>query len=254
MQRLLILLILLLSTGGLMSQTKTFPAKGNKTVHLIFDQASITITGTNEANLVVETSNYEEPPARAKGLKPLYNNATDNTGIGLMLEEDNGVMTIRQAQSKSGDYTIKMPNNMNVKFEETTWMGNSALTISGISGEIEAETKNSAIILKDVSGPITAGTTSGDIEVIFSSLSQKGPTTITNISGYIDVTMAANAKANLVLKNISGEIYSNLKLQPKGKDGLQQVGGNRHIEAALNSGGVELMLKNISGDIFLRKQ
>ena len=254
MPRLILLLALLLSGGGLMSQTKSFPVKGNQTLNLAFDQAQITIIGTSASNVEIETSDYEAPPARAKGLKPLYNNATDNTGIGLMLEEGNGEMTIRQAQSKSGEYVLRVPKGMNLKFQERAWMGRSDLTIRNMSGEIEIETKNSDIILQGITGPVTAGTTSGDIEIIFSSLSQKGPTTLTNISGYIDVTMPGNTKANLLLKNITGEIYSNLELATKEKDGLQQVGGQRNVEAMLNNGGVELMVKNISGDIFLRKQ
>ena len=144
---------------------------------------------------------------------------------------------------------------MNVHFTESTWMGGDAVEISDIDGEIEVETKNSDIILKNVKGPVTANTTSGDIDVIFSTVATTGPTTITNISGYIDITMPASTKADMELNNITGEVFTDLDLKlPESKDGLKRVGGQREIRSQLNGGGVDMTLKNISGDIYLRKK
>lgn len=254
----LLFILLLVSAGfsGLMAQNaKTFSKGSNTTLILFFDEADAVITGIAGNEIKVEVSDYTPPPERARGLRPLYNNATDNTGIGLMQSSEGGAMTIRQATSSGGSYAISVPKSMNVHFVESTWMGGDAVKISDIDGEIEVETKNSDIMLTNVRGPVTASTTSGDIEVIFSQVASSGPTTINNISGYIDITMPAATKADLDLRNITGEVFTDLDLKLNdSKDGLKRVGGQREIRSQLNGGGVDMTFKNISGDIYLRKK
>lgn len=256
MQQLLIVLIVTAGFSGLMAQnTKSFPQGSNTTLALFFDEADAVITGISGNEIKVEAMNYTPPPERARGLRPLYNNGIDNTGIGLMQSAEGGIMTIRQATSGGGSYAISVPKSMNVHFVESTWMGGDAVEINDLDGEIEVETKNSDIRLTNVRGPITASTTSGDIDVIFSQVARSGPTTINNISGYIDITMPASTKANMDLKNITGEVFTDLDLKlPESKDGLKRVGGQREIRSQLNGGGVDMRLKNISGDIYLRKK
>jgi len=256
MRQLLIVLIVSAAFTGLKAQnTKSFSKGNNTTLILFFDEADAVIKGISGNEIKVEAMDYTPPPERARGLRPLYNDATDNTGIGLMQSAEGGALTLRQATSSGGSYAISVPRSMNVHFVEATWMGGDAVEISDIDGEIEVETKNSDIVLKNIKGPVTANTTSGDIDVVFTSVAASGPTTITNISGYIDITMPATSKANMALNNITGEVFTDLDLKlPESKDGLKRVGGQREIRSQLNGGGVDMTLKNISGDIYLRKK
>ncbi|MEM6380191.1 MAG: DUF4097 family beta strand repeat-containing protein, partial [Bacteroidota bacterium] len=145
---------------------------------------------------------------------------------------------------------LKVPSGMNIKIDETNWTGGD-FKISNVSGEIEVASKNADIYLDQVSGPITASSTSGDIEIMFNKLQQSKPSSISNVSGIIDVKLGTSEKANVILKTVTGEIYSNYDLV-KPKDGMRNY-GNRTIEMPLNGGGAELKLKNISGEIYLRK-
>src|SRR5882757_2974042 len=43
--------------------------------------------------IVVPTHGHFETPERAKGLKPVYGNGTDNTGIGLSMEKNGNTIT-----------------------------------------------------------------------------------------------------------------------------------------------------------------
>lgn len=229
---------------------KELNASGVKTIHLIVDQSDVMIEGVSGNQVMIETAELKPIPERAKGLRPLHNNATDNTGAGMEMTKDGSTMVLKKARGGSSNYKIKVPAGVNLKVEESSWMGGD-FELSNVSGEIEIDTKNGNIVMKKVSGPITASSTSGDIEVVFSSLNQTKPTTISNISGFIDVTLSGGTKANLRLNNITGEVYSNYELT-KPKDGMKVYGG-RKISKELNGGGVEVSLKNISGDIYLRK-
>ncbi len=93
-----------------------------------------------------------------------------------------------------------------------------------------------------------------NVDIVFSSVAESTPTSVSLVSGYIDVTMPASTGADMYLSSTSGEIYTNLELEMKGDENdMMRLGGGRKIESALNGGGVEIQLKTVSGDIYLRK-
>lgn len=228
-------------------KSKTTPKK----LIIIGDDTELKITGYSGTEVVIETSDYDGPPERAKGLRPLYSGGVDNTGLGLDVKESGGEMTVNVVNNESVTYEIKVPQSINISIEETGWEGND-FEITNISGEIELQCKGSDIMLKDVTGPVVASTTSGDITIVFSKVNQSQPISISNVSGFIDVTLPASTKANLVLSSVSGEIYTDLDLKVDQKDGMRRHGGSK-IESKLNGGGVEINLRAISDDIYLRK-
>ncbi len=245
------MLCLLVTLANAQKFTKAFSnASGAKRVVIEADNAEIRVVAHDGKDVSIEGEGDYEVPERAKGLRPLYRDAQDNTGLGLEVTESSNRITIKKATSKEGNYTIRVPADVAVKIEEKNWEG-SEIRIKGIKGEIEVKSLGSDVILEDVTGPVVANTTSGDITVVFSQVSQTGPTNISNISGFIDVTMPASTKANLRLESISGDIYTDFDLNTK--DGMQRIGGST-IKTTLNGGGVEVTLKAISDDVYLRKK
>ena len=218
------------------------------------DNTEMKIEGYDGDEVQIRVSDYEAPPERAKGLKPLYNTAADNSGIGLAISQEGNVLTIAKATRKDAKYTLRIPRKVALSYEEVNWRGND-LRISNLDGDLEIKTNNSAIHLDKVSGPIVASTTSGDIIVVYSRVNAIKPSSISNISGVVDVTVPANVKANLKMKSFTGEIYSDLDLSlNSGKGSLKRVGGGHTVEGSANGGGVEISLNTISSDIYVRKQ
>lgn len=72
------------------------------------------------------------------------------------------------------------------------------------------------------------------------------------ISGYIDLAVAPQRKADLKLNTISGTMYSNFDF-PAEKGSLHKVGGHSIITQLNGGGGTPIDLETISGNIFLRK-
>jgi hypothetical protein len=72
-----------------------------------------------------------------------------------------------------------------------------------------------------------------------------------SISGFIDLAIAPERKADLKMHTITGTMYSNIELPASRR--IKQVGGGS-VSAELNSGGKPIVLETISGDIFFRKQ
>jgi len=98
--------------------------------------------------------------------------------------------------------------------------------------------ENTDVVVETINGDIT-------VQGKLASLKAK------SISGFVDVAVAPQLKADIRLSTISGDMYSDLDLTAEDKN-VRQVGGRR-IEKQLNGGGKPFELESISGDIFLRK-
>ncbi|NBC05132.1 MAG: DUF4097 family beta strand repeat protein [Bacteroidetes bacterium] len=219
-------------------------------------QSDVTIEGHDGPELIIKNLDYEEDnrPERAEGLRSLYYSAEDNTGIGLSIEEENGVFKITPATRDDGEYHIMIPNRIRLMVEQVNW-GGGDFEIQNHQGEVEVLSKTGDIIMANVTGPITASSTSGDVEIEFSELSQANPTSISLVSGFIDITLPNTSKARYRLSSISGEIYTDLNIKLEGDEDhnrLDRLGGGGEIVGTMNGGGVEVSLKSVSGDIYLR--
>lgn len=235
-------------------KTKLTNAKDHK-VTIDMDGGNVKVEGHNGDDVVImASSGYEAPPERAKGLKPLYNSAVDNTGIGLSVTSANGGLTIEKATRKPIAYTIQLPKNVAVLYQQMNWQG-AKVTINNMDGDLEVRTNNANLDLNRVTGPVAANTISSEISVVYSGLSQEKPTAISTISGVIDITLPPTAKSNLKLRTITGEVYTDFDLGVKHtKDGIAKVGGSSNVDGTTNGGGVEMQLKTISSNIYIRKQ
>jgi hypothetical protein len=223
-------------------------------VAIELDADNIKIEGHAGDEVIIRGGSTEPIPEQAKGLKPLYNTNVDNTGLGVAVNLEGGVLRIEKASRKSAKYTILVPNKASIMFTQINFQG-SAVSLSNIDGDLELKTNNADIKLNNVTGPIVANSISGKLTAVFSSLNQSTPSSISLISGDLDITLPAAAKATLTMKSITGEIYTDLDLNLKsGKDGMSRVGGGHNITGNLNGGGVNLQLNTISSNIYVRKK
>ena len=162
--------LLAVAPDFLCAQSQSVPLKGATRVEIYLERASLEIEGHSGQDIQVEAEGYRPPPERAKGLRPLYNQAVDNTGMGLMIENSNGTVTIRKASSHQLAIKLKLPQNLVVQVEEISWMGGGTYKVLGYEGELEVKSNGSPIHLERVTGPVMASSTSGSIDVIFSTI------------------------------------------------------------------------------------
>ncbi len=227
---------------------------GNSKIAIELEADNLKIEGHAGDEVIIRGGNTEPIPEQAKGLKPLYNTNVDNTGIGLSVTSEGGVLKIEKASRKSAKYTILVPNKANVMFTQLNWQG-SWIAINNLEGDLEVKTNNADMKLNNVTGPIVASSISGNFTAVFKNLNQSKPCAISLVSGEIDVTLPTATKASILVKSVTGEVYSDLDLNLKpGKDGLPRVSGGHNIAGSLNGGGVNLNLNAVSGKIYLRKQ
>ncbi len=218
-------------------------------------QTDLRIEGYTGTEIVITALDYEGIPEKAQGLKPLSATGPDNTEIGLYMKAEGNVVVLSGAgrHANETDYIIKMPAGMGLSYDQESWHGGGDVVVKGVNGEVNLQMKNSDVELVDVAGPIVASTVSGDVNVVFAKLNQAKPTSLATTSGDIDITMPADSKVNFKLSVVSGEIYTDMDLNFGEKEGLKSWGG-MNANPTLNGGGVEVSLRAVSGDIYLRKK
>ncbi len=247
---------LFISTGKAYSQeyTHSFSNQADQVLIFTISQGNLSVESYSGSSIIVQSDNYREPPPRAEGLRSLFSGGPDNTGIGLTVEESGNRVNMASVQPRSGDYHLRVPDSIRLVIQQAS-MATGNIELTGHRGEIEIGGKVGNITLKDITGPVNANSVSGNIDIEFSELSQERPTSISSMSGFIDITLPENTPARFHLQSMSGGIYSDIDLDIAGRrSDLTRMGGGNRINGMMNGGGVEIRLQAMSGDIFLRKK
>jgi hypothetical protein len=195
---------------------------------------------------------------KAAGLKRI---PTGN--LGLSAEEENNVVTIEtESWKRAADLTVRVPFNTSLSLE--TQMGGS-IEVENVSGEIEAEDLNGPVTLSNVSGSVTASSLNGEVKVVLVKVTPDKPMSFSTMNGDIDVTLPAEAKANLMLKTQRGEVYSDFDIAlrpmpskpaeaPKKEGGKFRITLDNATYGSINGGGPEYRFETFNGNIYIRKK
>lgn len=239
--------ILALSTNAQSDYRK--PLTGIEWVK-IESNAKITIKTHDKNEILIKVSSLEPIPERAKGLKLVGVGGEDNTAVGFSVVQSGNNLVVQNVR-KSQEAEIFLPKSQNVSVTNS-WDGD--IHIEGFSGEVEANANlNGGLSLKNLSGPITAYSLNENIKVEFETINQQAPIVLSTTNGDIDVSLPGTTPANLFLDSLNGDVYSNFDLSRPDKNGLKSISG-RNIKGSINNGGVEIKLKSINGNIYLRKK
>lgn len=98
------------------------------------------------------------------------------------------------------------------------------------NAKLKLETINGNIDIKGASAPVFAKT----------------------ISGYVDFTWPKSKGANLAMKTITGEVYTDLDIDFKTKKQKNPIVGYL-LEGTVNGGGPDVRLESISNNVYVRK-
>ncbi len=73
------------------------------------------------------------------------------------------------------------------------------------------------------------------------------------ISGFVDMSWPRGKGANVAMKTITGEVYSDLDINFRNKKEKNPIVGYQ-LEGTVNGGGPDVRLESISNDVYLRKK
>lgn len=225
----------------------------------------IEVTGYDGTEIVLISPDMDSDESeRSRGLK-LWNSEglDDNTGLGLSYSKSGKDITFSQiSRSCSCDeYQLKVPATASIEYKHDSHSGD-VIIINNISGEIEVSTNHNDVELIDITGPVAAKTAFGDIEAIFTQVSQKGAINLHSVHGFVDISVPSDTNANLNLNTTHGSIYTDLDIQmDKAKsstENTRQVSyfgrSASNVTGKLGAGGVEINIKSSHDDLYVRKK
>jgi len=216
----------------------------------IESRANVIVKTHSGKELLIKGGSHSGIPEKAKGLKLVGENGTDNTDVGYYVIKEGNNLIVRNLK-KSERSEIYLPAAQNISVI-TNWHGD--IEIIGFLGEVEASARlNGSVSIEDVSGPLTANTLNGTIDVVFAKVSQSSPITVYSTNGALDISLPEKTPANVSLGTTNGEIYSNFDLSVPDKNGLRPI-ATKKIKGSINNGGVKIQLKTTNGNIYLRKK
>ncbi len=212
--------------------------------------------GGVNVNVNVNT-NVNKEKNNTGGMKQI--NAGNNFDVSA--EEKNNRVTVHSDSWKGAiTLTIKVPQSeAGLKLNT---VNDGDIDVTNVNGELEISNTNGAIHLTNVSGSVVANTVNGPVVATFKSIDTKAAMAFSTLNGNVDVTFPATFKGNVKLKTDMGEMYtdfdietdkSQAKVNRTNQGGMYRVSTDNWIYGKINGGGPEIMMKNMTGNIYIRK-
>ncbi|MRS64619.1 DUF4097 family beta strand repeat-containing protein [Larkinella terrae] len=244
------------------------PNKPGK-LHVGLINGSIHVVGYAGKEVVIDAvaelnSNYNSPNKKreskpdelASGMKKISTRGDFDISAE---EKNNNVKVNSNSMRRTVNLTIKVPQQFSLK---VSTVNHGEISIENVTGEFEVNNVNGPIQLTNIAGSAVANTVNGQLKANFKSVNSDAPMAFSTLNGNVDVTFPATAKFNVKLKSDRGEIYSDFdvdvdKTQPKAtrssQDGMYKVSIDDWVQGKVNGGGREVMMKNMNGNIYIRK-
>lgn len=214
----------------------------------------VKIEGYAGKELIFTSRDFDrENDDRAKGLRAISSlGLEDNTGLGLSVIDNNGVIEVRQLKKMDGpDIIIKVPQGMAIKYSHSSPHG-SDVEIKNLSSEVDVSTVHNDVRLENLTGALKIRTVHGDIDAKFTG-EIKNPVSLSSTHGHVDAAMPTGVAANLKLNTSWGEIFVDPGFKLEFDKSGDMVKYSDKLTAKLNGGGIEISLSSTHDNVYLRK-
>ncbi len=157
------------------------------------------------------------------------------------------------------DFEIKVPRKTNIFLKTVT---DGDIIVNGIEGEFEVNNVNGEITMGDLSGSGKAHTVNGEVKVAFSK-NPDSDCSFKTINGDIEVAFVKNLSADFHLKTFHGDAYSDFAVSylptvssssVERKNGKYVYKSNRYTDIRVGSGGPEIKMDTLNGDLLINKK
>lgn len=151
------------------------------------------------------------------------------------------------------DFQLQVPNRMKFKLK-TVNSGN--IKVSGVAGDFIVRNVNGSISMTDVAGSGAATTVNGGVTVSFRE-NPKENSEFKSINGNVVLHFAKQLSADFRFKTFNGGVYSDFPMTglPQKQAAAEKKNGrfvyksDRFTGGRVGSGGPEIKIENLNGDI-----
>jgi hypothetical protein len=157
------------------------------------------------------------------------------------------------------DYTVKIPNNMNIK---VATVNSGEVIVKDVYGTINASNVNGPINIVNAKGTTYTNTVNGNITASYLAVPAEGSNYKT-VNGKVEVTYPATLSADLQLKSFHGEFYTDFTNTEKRpveviktvgkKDNTTTYSINKNTKIRVGNGGKLFKFETLNGNIYIKK-
>ena len=143
----------------------------------------------------------------------------------------------------SVEFIVAVPRGLNLRSETV----NGSVHISGATGQVRANSVNGNINATSTGGPVVARAVNGNVHATMGSARGTEDLSYTSVNGNVLVEFSGDLDAELEMSTVNGGFETNFPLALKGRI------NPRHIRATLGSGGRQVKLSTVNGNVELRR-
>ena len=151
------------------------------------------------------------------------------------------------------DFQLQVPRDIDVKVKT---VNEGHVLVRNVSGSFLVRNVNGDIEMDNVAGSGTARTVNGPVKVSFRQNPREN-SDFRTVNGNVDLRFAHDLSADFRFKSFNGGVYSDFPvttlpvhaIQEEHRGGRVVFRADRYTGARVNSGGPEIKIENLNGDI-----
>jgi hypothetical protein len=228
-------------------------------VHLV--EGSIKVVSYDGKDIIINVTPKEgEEEGESKATENGMKRISTSGGYEITAKEADNTITVNNSNpNKAVNLDLKIPQDVKLKLGT---VNNGNIEVENVRGEVEVNNVNDEIKLTNISGSVVANTVNGDVTVTFNMVDPKAPMAFSTLNGDVKVTLPADTKANLKLKSDMGDVFSDFdieidktppKINTTTEPGMYKIKKDDWVYGKINGGGPEMMMKNMQGNIYVKK-
>jgi hypothetical protein len=157
------------------------------------------------------------------------------------------------------EYTVKVPNNMNLK---VSTVNNGTMSVKDVYGTLKVNNVNGPITIVNAKNTTDAHTVNGGISVNYLA-NPTDASSYSTINGKLEIAYQPNLAANVQFKSMNGEFYTNfdnteilptqvVKTETK-RDNSTTYKLNKNTQIKVGTGGKLFKFETLNGNIYIKK-
>ena len=143
----------------------------------------------------------------------------------------------------SVQFVVTVPRYMHVQGSSV----NGSVDVTGTSGQIRANSVNGNVRAESSGGPVEARAVNGNVTARMGNIGSSENLSYASVNGNVLVEFSGDLNADIEMSTVNGGFETNFPLPLRGRI------NPRHIRATVGSGGRDIKLSTVNGNVELRK-
>jgi len=203
----------------------------------------------DNVNGSVQVEGWDRDEVEVRAVKTSQSDGRDLDQVKIEVDSDPGHVAVhtRYPQGEGAqvavEYHIHVPYRVLLGSVATV---NGSVVVRGIEGSGALRSVNGDVEVLNSSGRFNARTTNGDLRLELNELMDGGPMDIETVNGSVVLGLPSNARANLKVLSMNGDVTSELPVKSIGSSPAAQS-----FRAHIGTGGGDISVRTINGGIHL---